>query len=455
VEKTPGSKVIGATVNATGTLIIRATRVGSETVLARIVQMVGQAQRSRAPIQRLADISSGYFVPAVLAVAVITFLVWAIVGPEPRLAHALVSAVAVLIIACPCALGLATPMAIMVGVGRGATAGVLIKNAEALETFAKVEILAVDKTGTLTEGKPRVVGIEPADGLSEDELLRMLASVEQGSEHPLGAAILLAAEMRDVTPAATTEFQSHTGKGVTAVVGTDGIAFGNEKLMQQLGVDFSPAQARAAILRANAETVVFAARIGKFAGLVRIADPIKETARTALAELRQQGIEVIMLTGDSRATAQAVARQLGIDKFEAEVLPEHKLQIVKRLQSEGKLVAMAGDGINDAPALAQANVGIAMGTGSDVAIESADVALVKGDLRGILRAYKLSVATMRNIRQNLFFAFIYNLLGVPVAAGVLYPFFGVLLNPMLAAAAMSFSSVSVIANSLRLRRVTI
>ena len=455
VEKTPGSKVIGATVNMTGTLVIRATRVGSETVLARIVQMVSQAQRSRAPIQRLADVASGYFVPAVLAAAFITFVAWAVVGPEPRLAHALVSAVAVLIIACPCALGLATPMAIMVGVGRGATLGVLIKNAEALETLAKVNTLAVDKTGTLTEGRPRVVGVEPAAGVSEEELLRMLASVEQGSEHPLAAAILLAAKKRNITPAAATEFQSHTGRGVTATVGNDRIAFGNEGMMQQLGVDISSAQERAADFRANAETVVFVARKGRHAGLVRVADPIKETARDALAELRRQGIEVIMLTGDSRATAQAVARTLDIEKIEAEVLPEHKLGIVKRLQSEGRLVAMAGDGINDAPALAQANVGIAMGTGTDIAMESADVTLVKGDLRGIVRARNLSAATMRNIRQNLFFAFIYNALGVPVAAGVLYPIFGVLLSPMLAAAAMSFSSVSVIANSLRLRRAAI
>ena len=455
VEKTVGSKVIGATVNATGSLVMRATRVGSETVLARIVQMVSQAQRSRAPIQRLADVASGYFVPAVLAAAVITFVAWATFGPEPRLAHALVSAVAVLIIACPCALGLATPMAIMVGVGRGATAGVLIKNAEALETLAKVNTLAVDKTGTLTEGKPRVVGIEPVVGVDETELLQMLASVEQGSEHPLAAAILLAAKMRDITPAASTEFQSHTGRGVTATIENDQIAFGNEGLMQELGVDISSARARAAELRANAETVVFVARNGRYAGLVRIADPLKGTARDALAELRRQGIEVIMLTGDSRATAQAVARQLGIEKFEAEVLPEQKLEIVKRLQSEGRLVAMAGDGINDAPALAQANVGIAMGTGTDIAMESADVTLVKGGLRGIVRARNLSAATMRNIRQNLFFAFIYNALGVPVAAGVLYPVFGILLSPMLAAAAMSFSSVSVIANSLRLRRAAI
>jgi Cu+-exporting ATPase len=455
VQKSLGSKVIGATVNTTGTMVIRATRVGSETVLARIVQMVGQAQRSRAPIQRLADVASGYFVPAVLGAAVVTFVAWAMVGPEPRLAHALVSAVAVLIIACPCALGLATPMAIMVGIGRGATAGVLIRNAEALETFAKINTLAVDKTGTLTEGKPRVVGVEPAAAVTEDELLRVLASVELGSEHPLAAAILQAAKARNIALDRSSGFESHTGRGVSATVAVQRVLFGNETLMQQFGVDVSSVRDRAAELRASAETVVFAAKDGKYAGLVRIADPIKQSTPEALAALRRQGIEVIMLTGDSHATAQSVARQLGIERFEAEVLPEKKLEIVKTLQADGNLVAMAGDGVNDAPALAQANVGIAMGTGTDVAIESAPVTLVKGDLRGILRAHNLSSATMRNIRQNLFFAFIYNLLGVPVAAGVLYPFFGVLLSPMLAAAAMSFSSVSVIANSLRLRRASI
>ena len=455
VGKVAGSTVIGATVNTSGTLVIRATHVGSETVLARIVQMVSQAQRSRAPIQRLADVAAGYFVPAVIGAAVITFVVWAVFGPEPRLAHALVSAVAVLIIACPCALGLATPMAIMVGTGRGATAGVLIKNAEALEILAKVDTLAIDKTGTLTEGKPRVVGIEAAAGVAEDELLRLLASVEQGSEHPLAAAVLLAAKVRGVAPEASSGFQSHAGKGVSASLAGSQVVFGNEALMRQFGVDVSSVQVRAAELRSQGETVVFAAREGKYVGLVRIADPIKASAREALIELPRQGIQVVMLTGDSLATAQAVAQSLGIKNFEAEVLPEHKLQIVKRLQAEGKLVAMAGDGINDAPALAQANVGIAMGSGTDVAIESADVTLVKGDLRGIVRARNLSSVTMRNIRQNLFFAFIYNLLGVPVAAGVLYPFFGVLLSPMLAAAAMSFSSVSVIGNSLRLRRAKI
>jgi Cu+-exporting ATPase len=455
VEKMVGSKVIGATVNASGTLIVRATRVGSETVLARIVQMVSQAQRSRAPIQRLADVASGYFVPAVLGGAVITFGVWATLGPEPRLAHALVSAVAVLIIACPCALGLATPMAIMVGTGRGATAGVLIKNAEALETFAKINTLCVDKTGTLTEGKPRVVGIEPANGVKEDELLRILASMEQASEHPVASAVLLAAKARGIAPETSSEFQSHTGKGVSGKVGGSSVVLGNEAAMQQFGIDVSSIQPHAAELRAQGETVVFAARDGQYAGLVRIADPIKGIARDAVADLRRNGIEVMMLTGDALPTAQAVASRVGIEKFEAQVLPEQKLEIVKRLQSEGKRVAMAGDGINDAPALAQADVGIAMGSGTDIAMESADVTLVKGDLRGILRAYKLSAATMRNIRQNLFFAFIYNALGVPVAAGVLYPLFGILLSPMLAAAAMSFSSVSVIANSLRLRRVSI
>jgi P-type Cu+ transporter len=454
VEKTLGSRVIGATVNSSGTLIMRAARVGSETVLARIVQMVSQAQRSRAPIQRLADIASGYFVPAVLLAAAVTFAIWAFVGPQPRLAHALVAAVAVLIIACPCALGLATPMAIMVGTGRGAAAGVLIKNAEVLETMAKVNTLCIDKTGTLTEGKPRVVGVE-AVGISDTDLLRLLASAEQGSEHPLASAIVAAAKERKVSLEGVSDFQSHGGKGVTASVNGLRIGLGNELLMQQAGVDVSAIKAHALELRARGETVVFAARERKYAGLVRIADPIKDSAREALNELRDQGIEIVMLSGDNQVTAQAVARQLGIERFEAEVLPQDKLEIVKRLQSEGRMVAMAGDGVNDAPALAQANVGIAMGSGTDIAIESADVTLVKGDLRGVLRARNLSVATMSNIRQNLFFAFIYNTIGVPIAAGVLYPIFGVLLSPMLAAAAMSFSSVSVIANSLRLRRVTI
>jgi Cu+-exporting ATPase len=454
VEKTPGTKVIGATLNASGTLVLRATRVGSETVLARIVQMVSQAQRSRAPIQRLADVASGYFVPAVLAAAVATFLIWASVGPEPRLAHALVAAVAVLIIACPCALGLATPMAIMVGTGRGASSGVLIKNAEALETMAKINTLCIDKTGTLTEGRPQVVGVE-ALGMSESDLVRLLASVEQGSEHPLAHALLAAANVRNIVPEPASGFKSHGGKGVTANVAGAAIAFGNELLMREAGVELSKVKERASELRSKGETVVFAARDGKYAGLVRMADPIKPSAREALNELRQQGIQAIMLTGDNQRTAQTIAQQLGIARFEAEVLPQDKLEIVKKLQAEGRRVAMAGDGINDAPALAQANVGIAMGSGTDIAMESADVTLVKGDLRGIVRARNLSVATMRNIRQNLFFAFIYNALGVPVAAGVLYPVFGILLSPMLAAAAMSFSSVSVIANSLRLRRVSI
>ena len=455
VEKTVGSRVIGATVNTTGTLVMRATSVGSETVLARIVQMVGQAQRSRAPIQRLADVASGYFVPAVLAAAVITSAVWAMAGPEPRFAHALVSAVAVLIIACPCALGLATPMAIMVGMGRGAHAGVLIKNAVALETLAKIDTLAVDKTGTLTEGKPRVVGSEPASGVTEEELLRIVASVEQGSEHPVAAAILWSAKMRNVALDRSSNFESHGGKGASADVAGHKVAVGNERLMEQFGVDVSAARGRAEELRVDGETVVFAALDSQYVGLMRITDPVKPSTPEALTQLRRQGIEVIMLTGDSKGTAAAVARRLGIERFEAEVLPEQKLEIIKRLQANKRLVAMAGDGINDAPALAQANVGIAMGSGTDVAIESADVTLVKGDLRGIVRARNLSAATMRNIRQNLFFAFVYNALGVPVAAGVLYPFFGVLLSPMLAAAAMSFSSVSVIANSLRLRRTPI
>jgi Cu+-exporting ATPase len=453
VGKEPGSRLIGATVNGTGSLVMRAERVGSETLLAQIVQMVSQAQRSRAPIQRLADRVAAWFVPAVIAIAVITFLAWSFFGPEPRLAHALVNAVAVLIIACPCALGLATPIAIMVGTGRGAHAGVLIKNAEALEILEKVDTLVVDKTGTLTEGKPRVVSVLAAPGQSDDELLRLVASVEQGSEHPLGAAVLNAAKERGLALAAVQSFQSRTGRGVIGQVDGRKIFVGNDGLFRENGISSADLAQKAEELRRDGQTVIFVALDGKPAGLIGIADPIKPSALQAVRDLKAEGLRLMMLTGDSRATAQAVAKAVGIEEFEAEVLPEKKAEVVRRLQAEGRIVAMAGDGINDAPALAQANVGIAMGTGTDVAMESGGVTLVKGDLTGIVRARKLSRATMRNIRQNLFFAFLYNSLGVPVAAGVLYPFFGLLLSPILAAAAMSLSSVSVITNSLRLRKV--
>jgi Cu+-exporting ATPase len=452
VEKGPGSRVIGATVNAAGSFVMRAEHVGSETLLAQIVQLVGQAQRSRAPIQRLADRVSAWFVPAVIAIALATFLVWSFVGPEPRLAHALVNAVAVLIIACPCALGLATPVAIMVATGRGATAGVLIKNAEALEILEKVDILVLDKTGTLTEGKPRLVSVVPI-GLDESQLLRMVASLEQGSEHPLGTAVVAAAKDRGVPLAEARDFRYRTGKGVTGRVDGKLVAAGNAMLLQELGVGIEGPLQRAEDLGRGGQTVIFAALDGRAAGLLGVADPVKASTPQALRELRAEGMRIVMLTGDGRATAEAVAHRLGIEAFEAEVLPEKKSEVVRRLQKEGRVVAMAGDGINDAPALAQADVGIAMGTGTDVAMESGGVTLVKGDLAGIVRARKLSRATMRNIRQNLFFAFIYNSLGVPIAAGVLYPFFGVLLSPILAAAAMSFSSVSVITNSLRLRKI--
>jgi Cu+-exporting ATPase len=453
VAKEPDSRVIGGTVNTTGSFVMQADRVGSETLLARIVQMVSQAQRSRAPIQRLADRVAAWFVPAVIAIAVLTFLVWSFFGPAPRLAHALVNAVAVLIIACPCALGLATPMAIMVGTGRGARAGVLIKNAEALEILEKVDTLAFDKTGTLTEGKPTVQSVVALSGHSETELIRLMASLEQGSEHPLGAAIVAAARENKIPLAAVANFQSRTGLGITGKVDGKTVSAGNGKLFQQLQLSMDALKERAEDLGRNGETVIFVAVDGQPAGLIGIADPIKSSTQQALRDLKAAGLRIVMLTGDSRATAQSVATKLGIDDFESEVLPEKKSEIVSRLQKEGHVVAMAGDGINDAPALAQADVGIAMGTGTDVAIESAGMTLVKGDLAGVVRARKLSHATMRNIRQNLFFAFVYNLLGVPVAAGVLYPFFGLLLSPILAATAMSFSSVSVIINSLRLRKV--
>jgi len=451
VVKEPGSKVIGATVNATGSFVMRAEHVGSETLLARIVQMVSQAQRSRAPIQRLADRIAGWFVPAVIAVAVLTFIVWSLFGPQPRLAHALVNAVAVLIIACPCALGLATPMAIMVGTGRGARAGVLIKNAEALEILEKVNTLVFDKTGTLTEGKPSVESVTAVSSGEETELVRLVASLEQGSEHPLGSAIVAAARQNNLALASASKFQSHTGLGISGEVDGKVVMAGNERLFEQLRLPMDELKHQAEDLRRRGQTVIFVTIDGRPAGLIGIADPIKPSTAQALRDLQAAGLRIVMLTGDSRSTAQAVANQLGIDNFEAEILPDKKSEAVRRLQEEGRVVAMAGDGINDAPALAQADVGIAMGTGTDVAMESSGVTLVKGDLAGIVRARKLSQATMRNIRQNLFFAFIYNLVGVPIAAGVLYPFFGLLLSPILAAAAMSFSSVSVITNSLRLR----
>ena len=454
VEKSAGDRVIGATVNGTGSLVMRAERVGSETMLAQIVRMVAEAQRSRAPIQKLADQVAGYFVPIVIGIAAITFLVWGVWGPAPRMAHALVNAVAVLIIACPCALGLATPMSIMVATGKGAGAGVLFKNAEAIETMRKVDTLVVDKTGTLTEGKPRLATVETVPGFDEGRLLRLAASLERGSEHPLAAAIVAGAQEKGIAPVKTEEFASLTGKGVTGRVEGAAVALGNRKLLEELHVanaqDLLP---RAEQLSAEGQTVMFVIVDGRAAGLLGVADPIKKSTPEALAQLRGDGVRIVMLTGDSRATAQAVAKQLGIDEVIAEVLPQDKAGIVKKLQAEGRFVAMAGDGINDAPALALAQIGIAMGTGTDVAIASAGVTLVKGDLGGIARARALSRATMRNIKENLFWAFAYNSLGLPIAAGVLYPFFGILLSPMIAAAAMSFSSVSVISNALRLRRV--
>jgi Cu+-exporting ATPase len=453
VEKTATSKVTGGTVNGTGTFVMEAQRVGSDTLLAQIVRLVGEAQRSRAPIQRLADTVSGWFVPIVIVVAVVTFAVWAVWGPEPRLAHALVNAVAVLIIACPCALGLATPMSIMVGTGRGAQAGVLIKNAEALERFAKVDTLVVDKTGTLTEGKPKVTTLVPAEGMDERELLRLAASLERASEHPLAAAIVAAAKERGLEVVEAEDFDSITGKGVRGRVAGHEVAIGNQRLLESLAVDPGALAKRAEWQRLEGETVMFVAVDGRPAGLVCVADPIKETTPGALQALRDDGLRIVMLTGDNRTTAEAVARKIGIEEIQAEVLPEHKNEAVRRLREEGAVVAMAGDGINDAPALAQADIGIAMGTGADVAMESAGITLVKGDLRGLVRARHLSEATMRNIKQNLFFAFVYNALGVPIAAGVLFPFTGLLLSPIIAAAAMSLSSVSVIGNALRLRAV--
>jgi Cu+-exporting ATPase len=453
VEKVAGARVTGGTVNGTGGFVMRAERVGAETLLAQIVRMVGEAQRSRAPIQRLADQVSAWFVPAVVVVAVASFVVW-LVGPEPRMAYALVNAVAVLIIACPCALGLATPMSIMVGTGRGALAGVLIKNAEALEVLEKVDTLVVDKTGTLTEGRPRLTSVLAAPGVTEAELLRLAASLEGGSEHPLAAAIVHGAQERGLRLSAPTDFRSVTGKGVAGRVDGRQVVLGNRGLMADVGVEPGELEAQAEALRGDGQTAMLVAVDGRIAGLVGVADPIKATTPEALAALRAVGLRAVMLTGDSR-TAEAVARRLGIERVEAEVLPEAKSSVVERLQRAGHRVAMAGDGVNDAPALARADVGIAMGTGTDVAMESAAVTLVKGDLRGIVRARRLSQATMRNIRENLFFAFVYNALGVPVAAGVLYPVLGLLLSPIVASAAMTFSSVSVIVNALRLRRARI
>ncbi len=453
IEKHRDDRVIGGTVNGTGGFLMRAEKVGSETLLAQIVHMVGEAQRSRAPIQRLADTVAGYFVPAVMLAAIITFIVWGVFGPTPALAYAVVNAVAVLIIACPCALGLATPMSIMVGVGRGATAGVLIKNAEALEVLEKVDTLVVDKTGTLTEGKPRLISIVPAAGQTEGAVLSLAAGLERGSEHPLAAAVVGGARERGVDFANAGDFQSVTGQGITGTVNGQIVAFGNRMLMDGLKVNLGGLVDQAEKLRHDGQTVMFLAIDGKPAGLLGVADPIKDSTVEAIRLLRENGVQIVMVTGDSRTTAEAVARQLGLDRVEAEVLPERKIEAVKRLQEHGHVVAMAGDGVNDAPALAQADVGIAMGTGTDVAMQSAGVTLVKGDLRGIARARNLSRSTMRNIRQNLFFAFVYNALGVPIAAGLLYPAFGLLLSPMIAAAAMSFSSVSVVGNALRLRSV--
>jgi Cu+-exporting ATPase len=452
VEKHTNDRVVGATLNGTGSLVIRAEKVGADTLLSRIVAMVADAQRSRAPIQKLADVVSGYFVPAVVAIAVTTFVVWAAVGPEPRLAHALVNAIAVLIIACPCALGLATPLSITVATGKGATMGVLFRNAEAIEVLRKVDVLVIDKTGTLTEGKPRLVTVVPVGGTGETALLLAAGSLERGSEHPLAGAIVKGAEERGVALVEAREFRSITGKGVIGTINGGGVALGNRALMSDLGVDVGALGEKAEALRAEGQTVMFIAIGRTLTGLVGIADPVKESTPEAIRTLRGEGIRIVMLTGDSETTAQAVARTLGIDDVIAEVLPDQKVEVVKRLQAEGRVVAMAGDGINDAPALAQAEVGIAMGTGTDVAMESAAVTLVKGDLRGIVRARRLSRATMGNIKQNLFFAFAYNAAGIPIAAGVLYPLFGLLLSPIIAAAAMSFSSVSVIGNALRLRR---
>jgi Cu+-exporting ATPase len=453
VEKSSGSRVTGGTVNGTGTLVIRAERVGNETLLAQIVRMVSEAQRSRAPVQKLADRVSAYFVPAVVLAAILTFIFWSLFGPAPKMAHALLNAVAVLIIACPCALGLATPMAIMVGTGRGALAGVLIKNAEALEVMEKVDTLVVDKTGTLTEGRPQVTSIVAANGFDETRILSASATLERASEHPLAAAILAAAKQRGINPADVAAFRSATGKGVTGTAEGQTAALGNRAMLLELGISPGDLDERAKSMESDGQTVMFVAVGGKIAGVIGVADPVKATTPEAIKRLHSEGIQIVMLTGDSRATADAVARTLGIDQVHAGVLPDKKGEIIKQLQAERHVVAMAGDGVNDAPALAQADVGIAMGTGTDVAMESAGITLLRGDLRGIARARALSHATMRNIRQNLFFAFFYNSVGIPIAAGVLYPFFGLLLSPIFASAAMTFSSVSVIGNALRLRKI--
>jgi len=454
VEKTADAKVTGGTINGTGSFVMKAERVGTDTLLAQIVKMVSEAQRTRAPIQRLADVVASYFVPGVLLSAVITFVVWAIYGPQPHYAHALVNAVAVLIIACPCALGLATPMAIMVGTGRGAGEGVLISNAEALEILEKVNTLVVDKTGTLTLGKPKLTELIPAEGVKDTELLQAAASLEKASEHPLAAAILAAAKEKNIELVAIDGFQSVTGKGVKGTLRGKQVAIGNAALMTDLGASSEPLRTKAEALQKEGRTVMYIALEGKFAGLIAVADPIKDSTAEAIEQLKREGIKVVMVTGDNHVTAEAVAQKLGID-FEADVLPDKKAAVVKRLQDAGAIVAMAGDGVNDAPALAQAHVGIAMGTGTDVAMKTGGITLVKGDLRGIVKARRLSHLTMNNIRENLFFAFFYNALGVPLAAGVLYPAFGLLLSPMIAAAAMSFSSVSVIANALRLKSAKI
>ena len=453
VEKSAGDKLTGATVNGTGTLLMRAERVGRDTMLSQIVRMVAAAQRSRAPIQKLADQVSGWFVPSVVAVSLIAFAAWSLFGPPPPLSHAIVNAIAVLIIACPCALGLATPMSIMVGTGRGASAGVLVKNAEALELMEKIDTLVVDKTGTLTVGKPKLIAVEVSDGFDETDALRLAASLERGSEHPLAAAIVDGATERGIELPPSADFESRTGKGVAGTVDGRSVALGNAALMTDIGVDPSPLQPSADEHRSQGEGVMFAAVDGKLAGIIVVADPLKETAADAIAELHRDGIRIVMLTGDNRRTADAIARRVGIDDVMAEVLPDQKQAKVEELRKEGRRIAMAGDGINDAPALAAADVGIAMGTGTDVAMESAAITLVKGDLRGIVRARHLSRAVMRNIRQNLFFAFVFNAAGVPIAAGVLYPWFRILLSPIIAGAAMSLSSVTVIGNSLRLRGV--
>ncbi len=453
VEKIAGARVVGGTVNSTGSFLMRAERVGNDTMLAQIVRMISDAQRSRAPVQKLADRVAAYFVPAVILAAAATFIIWAGLGPAPRMANALLNSVAVLIIACPCALGLATPMAIMVGTGRGALAGVLIKNAEALELLEKVDTVVVDKTGTLTEGRPRVTSIIAAPGASEAQILRVAATLERASEHPLAAAILAAAKDRSIAPGDAVDFHSRTGKGVTAIVDGRSAALGNRAFFAELGILLGALDESAKPLEADAKTVMFIAVDGKAVGLIAVEDPVKATTPEAIEQLHREKVQIVMLTGDSRATAEAVARKLKIDSVHAGVLPGEKSQIVRKLQAEGHIVAMAGDGVNDAPALTQANVGIAMGTGADVAMESAEITLLRGDLRGISSAITLSRATMRNIRQNLFFAFAYNIIGVPIAAGVLYPFFGILLSPIIASAAMTFSSVSVISNALRLRHV--